>query len=187
MATLMQRALGAARLDPGTYEDVEHDPSALSQAMTVVVVASVAAGIGSAGYAADIGLGSLLLGTVLNLVGWFVWAAITYFVGTRLLPTAETEADIGQLLRTTGFSAAPGVLGILGILPAVGGLVLFVASVWQLAAMVIAVRQALDYSSTPRAVGVCLIGFAAYLAIAVVLVGALLATGVVATGGEAPL
>jgi hypothetical protein len=98
-----------------------------------------------------------------------VWAFITYFVGTKLLPGAKTQADVGQLLRTIGFSATPGLIRVLTVIPVLGTFVSFVASVWMLVAMVVAVRQALDYESTGRAVGVCLIGFALNFAVLFVL------------------
>lgn len=171
MATFSERVIGAARLDAAVYEEIEHDPGALGQAVAVVAIASVAAGIGAVG-----GQGSgIVAGTVASLVGWVVWAAITWFVGTRVLPGPATEADVGQLLRTLGFSAAPGAFAILGAVPAVGGLLALGASVWQLAAMVVAVRQALDYESTGRAVAVCAIGFVAYLVIASLFLGSLFA------------
>jgi hypothetical protein len=185
MASFMERAMGAARLDVATYEEVEHDPGALGQAMTVVVVASVANGIGSAAAAGGSGPG-LVTGIIASLIGWFVWAGLTYLVGTKVLPTEKTQADLGQLLRTTGFSAAPGTLGILGIVPVIGGLALLVASLWQLAAMVVAVRQALDYDTTGRAIGVCLIGFLAYVLIGVVLVGSIVGAAVAVGGGATP-
>jgi hypothetical protein len=105
------------------------------------------------------------LGTLSALLGWAVWAAITYFVGTRLLPEPQTKADYGELLRTIGFASAPGIIRILGIIPGLMGIVFLVAGVWMLVAMVIAVRQALDYHSTARAVGVCLIGWLVQLLI----------------------
>jgi len=171
VATFSERVIGAARLDPAAYEEIEHDPSALGQALAVVAIASVAAGIGNLG-----GQGSgLVAGTLASLLGWVVWAAVTWFVGTRILPGPATEADIGQLLRTIGFSAGPGAFAILGAVPGVGWLLALAASVWQLAAMVVGVRQALDYESTGRAVAVCAIGFLAYLLIASVLLGSLFA------------
>ena len=176
MAGFVERAIGAARLDAAAYEEVEADPGALGQAMAVVVLASVSTGIGSQ-LASGAQGASLVFGALFNVLAWFVWAFVVYLVGTRILPTAETEADVGQLLRTTGFSAAPGVLGILGAVPLVGGLVLLVAWLWQLAALVVAVRQALDYRSTGRAIGVCLIGFAAYLLVSFVVIGLLFAAG----------
>jgi hypothetical protein len=175
MSTWIQRAIGAARLDPAVYEEVEADESALGQAMGVVVIASIAAGIG-ASFRGPQGP-SLLAGVLFNLVGWFAWAFVVYVVGTRLLPTAETKADVGQLLRTTGFAASPGVLAILSVVPLVGGLIGFAVGVWELAAMVVAVRQALDYQSTGRALAVCAIGFAVYVLIAIVLAGALFGLG----------
>jgi len=157
MSTLMNRMLGAARLDVATYEEVEHDRSATGQAALVVVLASVAAGIGA--LAGGGGIRFLLLVTVAALIGWLIWAAVIWFVGTKLLPQRQTEADIGQLLRTMGFAAAPGVLRIFEIIPLLGGLVALIVYIWMLVTMVVAVRQALDYDNTWRAVGVCLVGW----------------------------
>jgi hypothetical protein len=146
----------AAKLDVNLYEEVEADKQAMGQAMGVVVLASLAAGIGSVG---TTGINGLLLGTLAALFGWFIWALITFYVGTKLLPEPQTEADYGELLRTTGFSSSPGVLRILGVVPLLGTIIFVVCGIWMLVAMVIAVRQALDYKSTWRAVGVCIIGW----------------------------
>ena len=156
-----ERLIGAARLDADTYEKVEADPSALGQAMATVVLASIAAGIGTF---RDGGISGLVMVTLGSLIGWFIWAGLTYLIGTKMLPEEQTEADMGQLLRTTGFASSPGLLRILGIVPVLGALVGLIVSVWMLIAFVVAVRQALDYKSTGRAVAVCLIGFVVYLA-----------------------
>jgi hypothetical protein len=103
-----------------------------------------------------------------------VWAYVTYFIGTRFLPTHETVADHGELLRTIGFSSAPGVLRILALIPPLAGVVFVVSTLWMMIAMVVAVRQALDYRSTSRAVAVCAIGFPIY---AVLLAASLLVLG----------
>jgi len=184
MASLFERALGAARLDPDTYEEVEADTGALGQAMTVVVVAAVAGGIGSAGVSDGPELG-LIAGTVASLVSWFVWAFTVYLVGTRVLPGPETKADLGELLRTTGFAASPGIARILGIVPGLVGIVMVVTALWQLAAMVVAVRAALDYAGTGRAIAVCVLGFVAQTVVfALLLAGAIVLLG---AGGPAPV
>ena len=158
MATLQDRMLRAAKLDVDLYEEVEADQSATQQAMLVVVLSSVAAGLGAMGSDGG-GLGTMLSGTVGALVGWFIWAFLTYFIGTKILPEPQTSADMGELLRTIGFSSSPGVIRIVGIIPGLYIISTMVAFIWMLVAMVIAVRQALDYDSTLRAVGVCIIGF----------------------------
>jgi hypothetical protein len=159
---MLDRVIRAARLDASLYEEVEADPSSMGQAMTVVVLASIAGGIGTAGIEGQPGL---VLGLILNLVGWYIWAFLTYFIGTRLLPQPSTEADVGQLLRTLGFAAAPGLLRVVGFIPVIGPLVIVITAFWSLATMVVAVRQALDYDSTPRAILVCLIGWVVQLLI----------------------
>jgi hypothetical protein len=166
MASFTDRIIRAAKLDVNLYEEVEADRRALGQAMGVVVLSSIAAGIGSFERA---GIGGIITGTIGALIAWYVWAYITYFVGTRFLPEPQTQADPGELLRTIGFSSSPGLVRVLGIIPGLAGPVFFVASVWMLIAMVIGVRQALDYQSTLRAVGVCVIGWVAQMLILVLL------------------
>jgi len=156
MSIFQDRMIRAAKLDVNLYEEVEADKSAMGQAMGVVVLSSVAAGIASFSIT---GISGVVIGTISALIGWYVWAFTTYIIGTKLLPEPQTSADHGELLRTIGFSSSPGVIRILGIIPGLYWLVSIVASVWMLVAMIIAVRQALDYNSTLRAVGVCLIGW----------------------------
>ncbi len=156
MTSFMDRIIRAAKLDANLYEEVEADKGAMGQAMGVVVLSSIAAGIGTI---ASGGLGGVLIGTIFALVGWYVWAYLTYFIGTKFLPEPQTKADHGELLRTIGFSSSPGLIRVLGIIPGLGRVVFLVASIWMLVAMIIAVRQALDYESTLRAVGVCVIGW----------------------------
>ena len=128
MASFTDRMLGAAKLDVDTYEEVEHDQTATGQAMGVVIISSLAAGIGSVGGGAS----GLIAGTIGALVGWFIWAALTFLIGTKVLPEPQTKADLGELLRTIGFSASPGVLRIFGMIPLLGGLIALAASVWML-------------------------------------------------------
>jgi len=156
MASFKDRIIRAAKLDVNVYEEVEADKGAMGQAMGVVVLSSVAAGIGAITRG---GISGIFLGTIFALIGWFIWAYLTYFIGTKLLPEPQTKADPGELLRTIGFSSSPGLIRVLGIIPGLGWLIMLVASIWMLIAMVIAVRQALDYKSTFRAIGVCLIGW----------------------------
>jgi len=170
MASFKDRIIRAAKLDVHLYEEVEADTTAMGQAMGVVVLASVAAGVGNI---ARGGFGGILWGTILALIAWYIWAYVTYFVGTRLLPEPQTKADFGELLRTIGFSSSPGLIRVLGIIPGFAGIVFFVAGIWMLAAMVIAVRQALDYKSTLRAVGVCAIGWVIQMVILMLLLALL--------------
>ena len=153
---LINRMIRAAKLEPDLYEEVEADEGALEQAIAVVLISSLAAGIGGLRVG---GLGGLIVGVIGALFGWVVWAGIVYIVGTNLLPGQKTETDMPEMLRTLGFASAPGVIRILGIIPGLGFITALIASIWSLAAMVIAVRQALDYDNTGRAILVCVIGW----------------------------
>jgi hypothetical protein len=158
MTTFLTRVAGAALLKPAIYEEVEADRSATLQAMAVVLLSSVAAGIGVLGPAATRPL-TLVGITLLAFAVWGIWAALTFQIGTRIIPAPRTQADVGQLLRTIGFASAPGILRIAGAIPGTRRAVFIVTSVWMLMAMIIAVRQALDYTSTVRAFAVCAIGW----------------------------
>ncbi len=157
MDTLAHRIVRAITLEARLYEEVEADPGALSQAAAVVILSSVAAGIGTLG--PGIGLAGLFWGTVATLIGWVAWAFLIYFVGAKLLPEPQTHSDLGELLRVLGFSSAPGLFRIFGVFPALRTPAMVIASLWMLAAMVVAVRQALDYTHTPRAIAVCAVGW----------------------------
>ena len=179
MASLQDRMIRAAKLDVQLYEEVEADQGAMVQAMTVVILSALAAGIGSA----NVGLLGMVISMIAALIGWYVWAFLTYFIGTKFLAEPQTRSDHRELLRTIGFSSAPGLirvlgiipgLGTLGIIPGLGTLLFLVADIWMLVAMVIAVRQALDYTSTGRAIGVCVIGWVVQILILVVAISIIL-------------
>jgi len=166
MASFQDRIIRAAKLDVHLYEEVEADKGAMGQAMGVVILSSIAGGLGTP---AGLGFGGILIGTIAALAAWFIWAFLTYFIGTKLLPEPQTKADVGQLLRAIGFSSSPGLIRVLGIIPFLRGMIFLVAGAWMLVAMIIAVRQALDYQSTLRAVGVCIIGWIAQAAVLMLL------------------
>jgi hypothetical protein len=160
----------AAKLDVHLYEEVEADNTATTQAVGVVVLSAIAAGIGTRGGE----FGGLIVGGVIALVSWYIWAYMTYLIGTKILPESQTHATHSELLRTIGFSSSPGLIRVLGVVPGLRDIVFLVAGIWMLVAMIIAVRQALDYHSTWRAVGVCAIGWivqAVFLALVLSLMG----------------
>ena len=154
----VQRLIGAASLDVAIYEEVEADRGATGQAVAVVILSSVAAGIGSRGFGGA-SIDTIVLMSVAALIAWAAWALVTLQVGGRLLPEPQTQVDLGELLRTIGFANAPGILRVFGFIPSVSKPAFAIAAVWMLLAMIVAVRQALDYKSTGRAVLVCAIGW----------------------------
>ena len=152
--SIVGRMMRAARLEEAVYEEVEHDRDATMQAAIVVVGTSIAGGIG-AGF--SIGIGGFVFVTIFGLIGWAVYAWITYFIGTRLLAGPETSADWGELARTLGFAYSPRVLLVIGVVPALYGTILFVVGLWTLLTTVSALRAALDFSIW-RAIGTAILG-----------------------------
>jgi hypothetical protein len=151
--TLIGRMIRAARLDPSLYAEVEADENTIGQAASVVLLAAFAGGINLPGAPFAILFGGL----VVALIGWVLFAYVIYLIGAKLLPESGTKANFGALLRVMGFANAPGVVKLLGIVPELRMFVFFVAMVWVLVATVTAVRHALSYESSWRAIGVCAI------------------------------
>ena len=171
--SIVERMIKACRLNVHLFEEVEADTSATKQALLVVVIVALATGIGSL---STTGISGLPVGIVIGIGGWAFWAWLVYFIGAKLIPSDSTHADWGQLARTLGFAQSPGILRALGAIPGIGIIIFSVASIWMLVAMVVAVRQALDYTSTMRAIAVVLLGFIPYMlfmSIAYALLGAI--------------
>ncbi len=166
--SLVSRMVRAAKLEVDLYEEVEADTTANRQAFVAVLIASLAGGIGAgiAGLLLDKGamwfVWGLLGGLGWSIAGWLAWALLAYWLGTTVFRGPETSATYGELLRTIGFANSPYVLSFLSFVPFVGGLIAFAVSIWVLVAGVIAVRQALDFS-TWRAIGTCVVGWIIYI------------------------
>ena len=182
-AAMFNRVVRAAMLDVNLYEEVEADTSLTQEALMVVILVSVASGIGSflAGLMGEGGIGAALIGLIFGMVmgvlGYYIWAYITYFVGTNLF---GGTADVGELLRTLGYASGPRVLGVLAFIPCLGGLAGLVGAIWALVTGVIAVRQALDFDTT-KAILTVIIGWVIVLIISVVL-GTVLGIGAAGLG-----
>ena len=150
-----QRLQKAIFLDIAFYEEVEKDKKFTDQAMMTVVLVAIVQGFMIAGFAPI----ALVQGILGSLIRFVIWAFFIAFVGTRILPEPETKSNTGELIRTLGFAYAPGLLVVLKVFPFINYFVDPVVVILQLAAMTIAVRQALDFNSTVRAVGVCIVAF----------------------------
>ena len=166
-SVFVNRIIRACKLDTTLYEEVEADKSATFQAALVVVLSSIAAGIGSLSV---FGTSNFFMAPLLSLVSWYIWAYLIYFIGAKLFPEPTTKASHGELLRTIGFSSAPGIIRIFGFTPELMSITFIGAGIWMLIAMVIAVRQALDYESTWRAIGVVVIGFLVQAIVLIILI-----------------
>jgi hypothetical protein len=156
--------VGAATLNIATYEEVEHDQTATGQAAGVVALVAVASAIGSYGIG---GLYGALGQVVSAFIGWVVWSAVTLLIGTKVF---RGTADMGEMLRTLGFAQSVGVIKVLGIVPLLGWIAGLAAGIWMLVCGVVAIRQALDFT-TGKAVGTVILGWLAMMALGLLLAG----------------
>jgi hypothetical protein len=162
MANLTERMVGAMKADVKTFQEIEADPNALGQAVTVIVIAGIAAMIGNI-FRTSIVVS--LLHLMVSLVGYAIWSVLVVLIGTKLMPEPTTKADFAEAFRVIGFTAAPGVFNVLLVLPLLHYVISPLIGIWMLVIGVIAVREVLDYSNTARAIVVCLIAFAIYLCV----------------------
>ncbi len=169
--TFGDRVVGAMKLDPNAFEDVERDPTAIGQSVGVIALAAVSAGIGNVYYG---GLTGIVTGAVMSIISFLVWSLIIWLVGTKLMPEPATKADYPETFRVLGFAAAPGLASVITIIPILGWLLMIAIWLWQIAAMVIAVRQVLDYSTTGKAIAVVLIGFVINLIVTMLILAPIL-------------
>jgi hypothetical protein len=179
---MFDRMMRAARLEVPLYEEVEADLTATNQALLVVVIVSVARGIGQ-GLSASLGtapagglVGTLIGGILSALIGWAVWSYVVYFVGTRFMGGTATY---GELLRTLGFAQTPGILLIFSFIPVLGGIIGLVAAIWSLIAGFIATRQALDIDNTKTVITIVIgvIALAIVVTIVAIIIGAIFGAG----------
>ena len=151
----INRIFRAIKIDIDLYEEVEKDKSATIQAGIVVVLSSLAAGVG----ALQMGASNFLLAPIFSLLSWYVWAYVIYFVGVKLFGAKKTKSDHGELLRTIGFSSAPGLIRVFGVTPDLMTVTFIGSAFWMLACMVVAVKSALDYESLWKALGVVIVAW----------------------------
>ncbi len=179
-SSFVERVIGAIRLDPATYEEVEHDTDATWQAALVVAVAAVFSGVGSTGGRT----GDLVGGVLTAVIFWAIFALFAYLVGVYLLKGPQTSATFGEVLRALGFSYAPSLIAILGLIPGVGFLFILIAGIWSLIASVIALRQSLEVS-TGRAVAIAVVAFLA-MVVVLAIIAAVFGIGIAAVDSVMP-
>lgn len=179
---LINRVIRAAMLDVQFFNEVERDNTLNTEALMVVILVSVATGIGAfLGGVIDKTFGSALLALFVaiftGVINYYIWAYITYFIGTNLF---EGTADPGELLRVLGYANGPRVFSILSFVPCLGPMLGLVGAVWSLIAGFIGVREALDLDTTKTLVTV-IIGWIVIVVINII-TGLILGVGALGLG-----
>ena len=176
-ASLPERMVGAMKADVKTFQEIEADPSALTQAVTVIVIAGVASLIGNIW---RVGIMGGIFSLIVSLIGYALFAFLIVIIGTKLMPEPSTKADFQEGFRVLGFTASPGVFNVLAIIPFLGPFLSFLIAIWMLVIAVIATREVLDYSNTGRAVIVCIIAMLIYWIVTFMILMPLFLAGAIA-------
>jgi hypothetical protein len=187
MDTLFNRVIRAAMLDVEFFKQAETDTSLNQEALMVVILVSLIGSIGSfIGGLISGSFGSavlaLIVALVVGVVNYYIWAYVTYFVGTQLF---DADVDAGEMLRVLGYASGPRVLSILSFIPCVGWLVSLVGGIWALVAGFIGSREALDLDTTKTLITVA-IGWVIVTVIGIVILS-ILGVGGLALGAAGSL
>jgi hypothetical protein len=158
MDVMLNRVLRAVQLDKEFFKEAEADTSLNQEALTIVIIVSVIAGIGAfIGTLINKSFGAAILGlavtTLIGVANYYIWAYITHFIGTNLF---KGEADVGELLRVLGYASAPRLLSFFQFIPCVGGMLAFAGGIWALVVGFFGVQEALDLDTTETLITVIL-------------------------------
>jgi hypothetical protein len=163
--------LRALRLDKTFFEEVEHDPSYNQDALGVVILVAAIGSIGSflgalfSGAGILAAIGGLIIGLVLAIAGYYLWVFVAHFIGTQFF---KGTADRGEVQRALGFAYAPQALNFLGFIPCLGGIIVFVAWIWSIAAAFVAIRQSLDQDDVNAGLTVVISGIAVMIVVGII-------------------
>jgi hypothetical protein len=175
MADLTGRMIGAMQADVKTFGEIEADPNAMGQAITVIAIAGIASLIGNIFRG---GIITGIVGLIASIVSYALFSFLVFLIGTKLMPEPTTKADFNETFRVIGFAASPGIFNVLAIVPFLGPLISLLVAIWSLVIGVIAVREVLDYSNTGRAIIVALIaGITCWIVVFIVLLPLLAIAG----------
>lgn len=158
---ILSRVIRVVSFDLTVFQEVEEDVTATRQAWAVVVIAAIASGIGSAIGSIISGGGfvgfllGLILGPIFAVLGYFLWAFVTSWVGVNMF---QAQTDFQEMQRVIGFAYAPNALGIVSFIPCIGWLISIAASLYALVLSVMAVKEGLDVE-WPQAIITCVIGW----------------------------
>ena len=164
---MFKRMFLAATLDVDFYEKVEADASYTREAFFVVVLASILSGVGMMLAYGDAWT-KLVSGFLFTLFSWVAWSGITLWIGTTITKGPETKSEMGEMLRVLGYAHSPQILIVLVFIPLLGSIIAAIASLWSLIAGIVAIRQALDFS-TARALITVFVGWVVVLLLRVII------------------
>ena len=150
--SIIDRMLGALRLQSAVYEEVEADQKATGEAAFIIVATSLVSG---AVNGVLTGASSGFFGAIGSLLGWAFYAWVAYVVGVKLFPGPQTKSSWGELARTLGYANTARFLILFELVPGLQALTRLVVSIWVLVATVVALRAALDIT-TGRAVWIAI-------------------------------
>ena len=156
---MLNRAIGVFKLDVPTFEEIEHNASLTLPAAVIVGLVALISGVGTAlfnAFARRSVVGGFFGSLISTFLGWIVWSAITWFVGTRFF---GGQATIDEMLRVIGFAHLP---LLLSIIPCIGGVI---GGIWAFIAGFIGIRQGLDLDNTKTFLTV-IVGFIGWLIVA---------------------
>ncbi len=162
---LAGRLMRVLRFDASVFREVASDTNALTQALLVVAAAAVLTGLGNFGQIGTQTLVGVLvlvvLGTLGSLIGFALYAGVAAIVARALF---QGKTDFQEMARTLGFAYIWNGLGVLNIIPCVGGVFALIGSLVAIVAGIIALRESAEFDTTKAAITAIIAGAVALFA-----------------------
>jgi hypothetical protein len=158
MNSLVRQTIGAMTFRAAIYREIATQPGATAPAIGILLLSCFVPGSVSIVY-------GTLGGILYSFSGWAIWICLAYMIGAKIFPESPVDSGLLRLLRAGGFAASPALLGFFGLAAVVGHILPITTTVWVIAATAVAIREALQYRTTSRAVAVCLASWAGTLLI----------------------
>lgn len=185
--SLTSRLMRVIRFDASVYREIAADTNALSQALVVVVASIIISSLGSIGSIMQIGgdvlaMVAIVIASIIGgLVGFALFSFLAAFIAQNFF---QGRTNFQEMARTLGFTYIFQVVGVLGIIPCLGGLIALLGVVATIAAAIIALRESAEFDTTKAAITAVLAGLAVLAINACIgfLLGGLLAAGGLITG-----
>ena len=144
------------KLDKSLYTDSRNFGEASIYFAGLIMILDGVAGAVAANTVIKTAIGMSGLTAILT---WFIWAILIYVLGVKIFPDKQTNVSCKKVLTPVGFAHAPGLLRFFAVTPELMIPIIFITQFWIFAALIISIRQILNFKSNLKSFGIIFLSF----------------------------
>ncbi len=144
------------KLDKSLYTDSGNFGEASIYFAGLIMILDGVAGAVAANTVIKTAIGMSGLTAILT---WFIWAILIYVLGVKIFPDKQTKVSFKKVLTAVGFAHAPGLLRFFAVTPELMIPIIFITQFWIFAALIISIRQILNFKSNLKSFGIVFLSF----------------------------